>query len=68
MELHKNDFVVLMKNNEPLRYSSGEIGLWHRDNLDEVTLQEGDELLSSDELIEPFKSELLNQINISLKK
>jgi hypothetical protein len=62
MKLYSTDFVVITEDNTPLRYSSGEIGLWAEENLDEITLEENEKFLTSDKLQEPFKTELINQI------
>ena len=62
MKLYPTDFVVITEDNTPLRYTSGEIGLWSKENLDEITLEKNEKFLSSDELKEPFRTELINQI------
>jgi len=62
MILFPTDFVVIKKDNTPLRYSNNEIGLWSKDNLSEIRLVEGEKIIPSTELLEPFKSELINQI------
>ena len=62
MELFATDFVVIQKDNTPLRYNNGEIGLWSQDNLVEVNLINGEKFLPSNELQEPFKSELIKQL------
>ena len=62
MRLFPTDFVVITKDNSPLRYSNNEIGLWSEDNLSEIRLIECEKLIPSTELLEPFKSELINQL------
>ena len=62
MKLYKTDFVVITEDNTLLRYASGEIGLWAKENLDEITLKQNEKFLPSDELQEPLKTELINQI------
>lgn len=73
LKLYPTDFVVITAANEPLRYDSGEIGLWAKetirndelypDDLKEIPLIEGEIFLPSNELCEPYKSELIEQIN-----
>ena len=62
MKLYSTDFVVITEDSTPLRYSSGEIGLQAKENLDEITLEQNEKFLPSNELQEPFKAELINQI------
>lgn len=65
VNLFPTDFVIIKEDNTPLRYASNEIGLWSQVSIDgdEINLEQGETFVSSDQIEEPYRTELLNQLN-----
>lgn len=64
IELYPTDYIIIQKDNTPLRFISGQIGLWSQEAVNnlEIDLRNEEQFLSSDKIAEPYRTELIKQL------